>query len=136
MKLTLEIENEFDFSLLGISCHAKDYRLSWALNNSLNIKLKKEDDIHPELCEDGICFANSSYYDDIDHLQYALISNKEDGAHLIPEFPQLDYFFKVSGPQHEYEIEHYKQIMQNMDLILTVLVIDPKTLKSKPNLVF
>ena len=53
MKLTLEIENEFDFSLLGISCHAKDYRISWALNNSLNIKLKKEDDIHPELCEEG-----------------------------------------------------------------------------------
>ena len=136
MKLTLEIENEFDFSLLGISCHAKDYRLSWALNNSLNIKLKKEDDIHPELSEEGIFFSNSSFYSDIDHLQYTLISNKEDGAHLIPEFPQLDYFLKVSGPQHEYEVEHHKQIMQNMDLILTVLVIDPKTLKSKPNLVF
>ncbi len=136
MKLTLEIENEFDFSLLGISCHAKDYRLSWSLNNSLKIKLKKEDDIQPELYKEGICFSNSSYYDERDHLEYTLISNNEDGAHLIPEFPQLDYFLKVSGPQHEDEIERHKQIMQNMDLILTVLVIDPKTLKSKPNLVF
>jgi len=136
VKRTLEFEDEFDFSLVGIGCHAKDYRLSWEINNSLNIKLKKEEDIYPETGQDEISFDSSAYYDIENHLQYTLISNKKDGVHLIPEHPQLDYFLKVIGPQHDCEIEHQKQIIQGIDLVLTALLINPKTLKSKPNLVF
>ena len=41
MKYHLEEEYEYDFELFGISTHEKDYRLCWAINNSLNISLER-----------------------------------------------------------------------------------------------
>lgn len=40
-KFQLQIDYDFDFRLIGISCHARDYRLCWALNNHLEIQLEK-----------------------------------------------------------------------------------------------
>ena len=42
MKYYLEDAYEYDFLLIGISCHEKDYRLSWALNQNLSLQLIKE----------------------------------------------------------------------------------------------
>ena len=41
MKYHLEEEYEYDFELFGISTHEKDYRLCWAINNSLKISLER-----------------------------------------------------------------------------------------------
>ena len=43
MKYTLEEEYEYDFRLIGISCHEKDYRICWGLNNRLHLSLAKEE---------------------------------------------------------------------------------------------
>ena len=32
MKYTLLEEYDYDFTLIGISCHAKDYRICWSIN--------------------------------------------------------------------------------------------------------
>ena len=46
MKHLLEEKYEFDFNLLGICCHEKDYRLCWAVNSTLRLNLSKtKDDI-------------------------------------------------------------------------------------------
>lgn len=135
VKRLLDVEDEYDFSLLGISCHAKDYRLCWEINNALKIELEKGEAILTE-ADDEKGFATSHFYDEINHLQYVLITNKQEGKYLIPEYPQLDYFLKLSGPQHDYEIKAQKQRIQNIDLVLTVIEVKAKALKSKPNLVF
>ena len=136
MKRLLELDDEYDFSLLGISCHAKDYRLCWEMNQALNIELEKGEAIMNPLTEDDRGFSTSEYFDEFNHLHFVLVSNKQGGAHLVPEYPQLDYFLKLSGPQHESEIDYLKQKVQNIDLVLTVLPIKAKSLKSRPNLVF
>jgi hypothetical protein len=41
MKHLLVEEYEYDFSLLGICCHEKDYRLCWAVNSTLDLNLTK-----------------------------------------------------------------------------------------------
>ena len=41
MKHLLEEEYEYDFKLLGICCHEKDYRLCWAVNSTLDLNLSK-----------------------------------------------------------------------------------------------
>lgn len=136
MKRLLEIEDDYDFSLLGISCHARDYRLSWELNNCLNIELEKSESIFLSDEEEASGFSTMTFVDDENYCTFTLISNKQQGKVLIPESPQLDYFLKVSGPQHEQDIIKYKQMVQNIDLVLAALEIDLKSLKSKPNLVF
>ena len=40
-KHLLEIEYDYDFVLIGISSHEKDYRVCWALNNKLGLELVK-----------------------------------------------------------------------------------------------
>ena len=42
MKYYLEDAYEYDFLLIGISCHEKDYRISWALNQNLSLQLVKD----------------------------------------------------------------------------------------------
>ena len=137
MKRLLEFEDEYDFSLLGISCHAKDYRLCWEMNNALSMDLEKGEPIIGKGKDDEENhFSTSEYFDEDNHLQYTLISNKFNGKLLIPEHPQLDYFLKLNGPQHDYELEDIKQRVQNIDLVLAALEVNPKNLKSKLNLVF
>lgn len=41
MKHFLENDFEFEFQLIGISCHEKDYRICWALNQALGVELTK-----------------------------------------------------------------------------------------------
>ena len=40
----LEIEYEFNFSLLGIVSPAREHKLAWHLNKYLNINLRKDQD--------------------------------------------------------------------------------------------
>jgi len=44
-KHTLKIEYDFDFVLIGISSHEKDYRICWALNNVLGLDLTKKNSL-------------------------------------------------------------------------------------------
>ena len=136
MKRILEIEDEYDFSLLGICCHAKDYRLSWEINNCVNLDVSKGDSLPADWESEEAIFSTSRFNDLDNNLQYALISNKVNGQFLVPEQPQLDFFLKISGSQHEDEIMNCKHALQKIDLVLTVLQVTPKSLKSRPNLVF
>ena len=42
--LRISDEDKFDFSLIGIICHHRDYRLCRELNNKLEINLSKKDE--------------------------------------------------------------------------------------------
>ena len=44
-KLSLNFEEDYSFLLIGISCHAKDYRLCWELNKLLNFDFARADDL-------------------------------------------------------------------------------------------
>jgi len=130
----LTLENDFDFSLLGISCHVKDYRLSWEINKTLKLDFVKTD-LTSDLPEDP-SISVSVYFEEDTHIEYTLIANKYVDGLWFPELPQLDYFMRISGPQHAELAEYCKQMVQNIDSVLTVLTINPNELKSKVNLVF
>jgi hypothetical protein len=40
-KHTLSFELEFDFEVIGISCHQKDFKLCWSINETTGWELKK-----------------------------------------------------------------------------------------------
>lgn len=136
MKRLLEFDDDYDFSLLGISSHVKDYRLCWEINREMELFLEKAEPIVSQVNQDTIAFSTHECFLEDDHLTYHLISNKNSGRVLVPEYPQLDYFLKVSGSQHELETEELKNRIQNIEVVLTVLQIEIKELKSKINLVF
>ena len=135
MKNVLNVDDDYDFSILGISCHAKDYRLCWEINKALSVDLEKQSYITSEN-QSEMAFSNASYFDEENHIEYTIISNKNEGGVLIPEHSRLDYFFKIHGPQHEFIADDCKSALLNIDFVLAVVELNPSQLKSKMNLIF
>jgi hypothetical protein len=162
-KHTLEVSYDYDFLLIGISSHEKDYRICWALNKKLGLDLKKTDSLEIK----GKKHTTPSYFSffvfdkEEDFLEYSVIANfsenksmdmkthslfgvDDDNEHhsenelLIPEQKQMNYFFVIRGDgeiTEEFADDLVKQIKE-IDVVLTAVKIDATQLKSKQNLIF
>ncbi|MEQ8323652.1 MAG: IPExxxVDY family protein [Vicingaceae bacterium] len=135
MKRVLSVSDEFDFSILGISCHAKDYRLFWEVNQCLGIDLEKNT-VKKEDEESEFFVAGAAFYDQEKHLDYLLLQNKTKQGLLVPEHAHLDYFLRLEGPQHDLEIADCRAKLQSLDMVLALVELLPEKLKSRKNLIF
>lgn len=159
-KHTLKIEYDYDFVLIGISSHEKDYRLCWALNNTLGIELTKGESLEIKSKKEDTpsFFSLFKYEDEDDFKEYFILANisenkqyepkeqtlfnkglkgnsTENGI-LIPEHKQMNYFFVIRGEIEEEQVEELLMKLKEIDMILTTVRIDAGELKSKSNLVF
>lgn len=137
-KLVLDIEYDYDFVLIGISCHEKDYRLSWALNNSLMLDLAKVNDlqIDAKKHKEPLVYPMFAYEDEQQYRNYFLISNKNLHALLVPEQKHADFFLLIRGTlSMDEKALLLKQIKETAG-VLTAFDLDAAKLKSKENLLF
>lgn len=160
-KYTLKIEYDYDFVLIGISSHEKDYRLCWALNNTLELELTKTESLEIKAKkQDNPSFFSLFQYENVDEFrEYFVLANtsenrqlatKEhtlfnnsthetlavDSGILIPEHRQIDYFLMIRGELEDETIDEFVSKLKAIDLILTAVRIDVSSLKSKENLLF
>jgi hypothetical protein len=136
-KHTLEIEYDYDFVLIGISSHEKDYRICWALNNKLGLNLVKTEplEIKDKKQDDLSHFSLFCFEQPDDFMEYFIIANRSEKGLLIPEQKQIDYFFIVRGEiGDEAVMEMIKQI-KDSNLVQTAFRVDVNSLKSKQNLI-
>lgn len=134
-KIILSIEEDYDFALLGISCHTKDYRLCWELNKVLNFDLIRAIDL--EINKTTIDkYSFYEYIDEEHYLEYYLISNRSITGYLIPEQKKVDFFFMIKGNISDYLIDDILSKTNAISSVLTSFKIDPNQLKSKQNLLF
>ena len=98
-KYTLEIEYDYDFVLIGISSHEKDYRICWAINNQLGLNLTKTDalEIKDKKQDEPSHFSLFSFELPDEFMEYFIIANRSEKGLLIPEQKQVDYFFIIRG---------------------------------------
>jgi len=135
--LKISEEDKFDFTLIGIICHHRDYRLCMALNNKLEINLSKKDEytvFNNKRMEDQF-FSFYEYINEEDD-QYNIISNKSLKGFLIPEQNQIDYLFLlryVRGPVDDAEVI---ALLKEIPIILGAYKLETARLKSRENLVF
>lgn len=138
MKYSLDDEYDFDFNLLGISCHEKDYRICWAINHALGIHLAKEEkDIEVIIRKSNRYSLHSMYtfWDADNEIEYRLISNRSTMGYLIPEAVQADYLLMVSDNALLMP-EEIRKLINEISFVLTSYLIDVESLKSKENLIF
>lgn len=138
MKYSLDEEYDFDFFLLGISCHEKDYRMCWALNHALKIALSKEEnDIEVIIKKTNRCSLHAmfTYFEEETEVEFRLIANRSTLGVLVPEKAQADYLLMVSD-NSESSIEEIRQEVNRIPFVLTSFVVDVESLKSKENLIF
>lgn len=131
-KTRLQFEHDYDFYLVGVVCHEKDYRLCWMLNTLFNLKLAKIDDHATEHSTHSMFSYNQEDY----FRDYYLIANRGKDGMLVEEHKQIDYFFIVKGSIESDERKHLTEQIKKADMILGAYTIDAQTLKSKHNLVF
>lgn len=160
-KHTLEIQYDYDFVLIGISSHEKDYRMCWALNNKFNLELikvnsleikgKKQDTPsffslftydHPDSFMEYTVVANLSESKTGTTQEYTLFGSKtkphsySENEFLIPEHKQMNYFFVIKGEVEEPAVQQMIKQIKEIDMVLTAIPIDVTQLRSKHNLIF
>jgi hypothetical protein len=144
-KFRLDIEYDYDFLLVGISCHEKAYRLCWALNNVLTIDLERGDDLAITLKKVDPPSTFTFYVHENNEQDTAcfLVANRGETpgetverAWLVTEQKQADYFFVAKGPFSKTDEERMLQGIRQVPFVLMSFPIDPESLKSKQNLVF
>ena len=135
-KLVLSLDEDYDFKLIGISCHAKDYRLCWELNKTLLIDLVRVSDYEITKKKEVSKHAFYEFIDEINYLDFYLIANKGDKGNLIPEHKTTDFFLMIKGNPSDTLLGEWIIKVNTLNLVLTAFKIDPEIIKSKQNLLF
>src|SRR4051812_11874176 len=98
-KQVLTFDYDFDFSLYGIVCQLKDYRLCHEINHALEIDLKKCENLDVLMSRQKEKSEFSLYSCELDEEKIIhVIGNKNIKGVLIPEQFQVDYFLMLKGP--------------------------------------
>ena len=135
-KKVLVVDFEYDFQLIGISSHAKDYRLSWEINKQFKTLLKKEEDVvYSTKKGDKAKFSMYFFKDEIEERDIRLISNKSNGRYLIPEQKAADYFI-ILYDYNTFDVNEMLRLLRKINTVLMAFEINVDTLKAKENLVF
>lgn len=139
MKYHLEEEYEYDFELFGISTHEKDYRLCWAINNSLNISLERTSEdvelIFPHQEKKNGRFPVFKFEQNEGLDVYYLVGNKWENSQLIEEQKHVDFFLMIQS-NHETQNKIILTKLKEIPFVLSAYAINVKELKSKENLIF
>ncbi len=122
-KIFLETRSEPTlFTLFGISCHLKDFRLSYLLNKKLELEFVKMED-----------FREYSFYfcrDDDRYNSYYLLGNRGQESILISDLKQTDYLMLVEGPVKKTQKDHLLLKIREIQHILTAFEVRFETVKN------
>jgi hypothetical protein len=110
------------FTLFGVSCHLKDYRLSFNLNQQLDLDLVKMDDFMGYsfyYCRDEDCF--NAYY---------LLGNRGPETILLPDLKQTDFLLFVEGPFKKVQKERLLEKIKGIQNVLTAFEVRFETIRN------
>ncbi|MEI6434502.1 MAG: IPExxxVDY family protein [Bacteroidota bacterium] len=110
------------YTLLGISCHSRDYNISFHLNEKLELGFTKMDDYR----EFSFFFCR----DDNDFNSYFLLGNRGQESVLFPELKQTDYIFLVEGPLKKAQKDNLIKVIRSIQSVLTAFEISFDTIKN------
>ncbi len=110
------------FTIFGISCHLKDFRLSFLLNKMLELEFAKMED-----------FKSYSFYfcRDEDHYNgYYLLGNRGPDSILLPELKQTDFILLIEGPFKKIQKEQLLIKIREIQNVLTAFEVRFETIKN------
>ena len=159
--ISLQIDYDYDFDLIGIHTAEEDYRLCYYLNKFLNISLYR--------CKEDVClkmqrsteeriYALYEYMDTYRN-EWFLVANKtysemnrkkvvESGifglqetrqmkkSFLIKEKKNIDFFIQINGSLPQQKKQEIIRKIRSIPAVVTAYEIDVNTLKSRENLIF
>ena len=122
-KIKLEIDEEIEFPILGLSTALADYRLAWELNSKLNLSFRKLDGSTffsiPDKNKKDIDYEYYSYVNEEEMSKFFLVKNKQRGSTLFNDRERLD-FFLVLRDNFIYEIEDLISDLRKIEGVIAV----------------
>lgn len=85
-------ENSFLFAL---STHEKAVKLVWTINRDTPLNFMRTEDFIIRRNQKTYHFIQYVFTDEVHEIQYILLKNQCDGAHLIPELKIIPYIIQV-----------------------------------------
>lgn len=129
----LDVEYDYDFLLLAISCFEKDYRMCWLVNKQMGTQLERGEDISVEYNEGSSVHSVFSGEFEDEHCHFTLIKNRDSEGVLLPELVQIDYLLKVE--EYPGNVEELISAIRGIPQVNGVYPIEPKKLKYKEHLI-
>jgi hypothetical protein len=136
-KIFLESRSEPTYyTLVGISCHHRDYRISFLLNQALEFNLVKHEDLTVPVAgsEGTSCYSFYFYRDEDLRNAYYLLSNRSDEQVLIPEMKQVDFILIVEGEFTKNRKDTVLKAIRNIPNVLMANEIKFTAIKNYENL--
>lgn len=140
-KTRLFVPYEYEFDLIGVSTTVKEYKLAWAINNVLGIRLVKDKDVEMDFKNDTFVVISNFIYE-TENSVFRLLRNRsfDQGAgsqsFLVPELKDFDYMVLISGFEDTFSIEEVTHQLKALPEIEFLQRINISQLKSKENLIF
>ena len=125
-KIYLDIRSEPAlFTLLGISCHLRDYRLSYLFNHHLGFSFIKRDDLRiiSSTNKGEAAFSFYIYWNEERLNTFYLIANRSQDFVLVQEMKQFDFLLIVEGKYNKVEKDFMMKTIRSLPSILTVFEI-------------
>ncbi|MEN8225890.1 MAG: IPExxxVDY family protein [Bacteroidota bacterium] len=121
--LKLGLDN--DTSLIGISCHLKSYRLSFAMDTSLGLAFQRIADFEiPGQVEEILNYPFLIYEDDDLKNQFCLVGNHHPQGKLVPALRQVDFFLMAKNPIEQLMLGGIIQKIRKIPQVLAAYEID------------
>ncbi len=140
-KNRLDLEDYFDFDLIGIVSIVKEYKLVWTINQATNFELAKAPDISMEFSGNNrILISNFDYKEE--HLNVTLLKNRlvakpsTSYQYLIEELKQFDYLMKYKDETEQRTASDVLNSLKSANVIEYAALLDPSNIKSRDNLIF
>lgn len=135
--LTLDYQEEFNFLLLGIFSHYREYQVCHEVNNELGSHLERQDDFKLELEKKGstgtfILFQYKSENEE----ELFLIANKGNNGHFIPTHKHIDFFLLVRNHNRYTDLDELLTNIRKSKLVSSVIILDPQKIKAAENFLY
>jgi hypothetical protein len=135
--LTLEYEEEFDFLLLGIFSHQRDFQVCHEINLQLSADLERQDEFTLQLEKKGSTGLFTVFqYKTENEEEYFLISNKGVNGHFISSQKHIDFFLLIRNQNRYTIIEEIIKNLRRSKIISSVIQMEPNTIKTADNFLF
>lgn len=113
----LDIGQEM-FTIIGISSHENDYRLSWSINEQMGLTFAHGDSFVTQTGKGFACFV----HEDEDR-RILLISNRCDNGFLLEKYKSFDFILKFDAELNETEIYAWLRDLRKVSLVSAVIHI-------------
>lgn len=120
-KIKLELDEEIEFPILGISSALGDHRLAWELNTHLSVGFQKASDPFslPNKNKKMMSYEYYIYENEDDQSKFFLVKNKQQASVLFTQSEKLD-FFLILRENYKFDIEYLINRLRELNGIVAV----------------